>query len=158
MGRYRAAFIFLALLVLAELLLAQRADRATITGIVTDPTGNSVPNATIRIRSDDTGVETTLQTNVAGAYTSPLLVLGTYTVTVENPGFKSGVRSGIQLLGGQTYRVDMGLELGKVSEKVEVSAATEMVNTEQPDVAHTVGETYYRNLPIVMGADIRLAE
>jgi hypothetical protein len=158
MGRYRTAFIFLALLVLAELLLAQRADRAMITGIVTDPTGNSVPNATVRIRNDDTGVETTLQSNVAGAYTSPLLVLGTYTVTVESAGFKSSVRSGIQLLGGQTYRVDMGLELGTVSEKVEVSAATEMVNTEQPDVAHTVGETYYRQLPIVMGADIRLAE
>jgi hypothetical protein len=129
-----------------------------MTGIVTDPTGNSVPNATVRIRNDDTGVETTLQTNVAGAYTSPLLVLGKYTVTVESAGFKSGVRSGIQLLGGQTYRVDMALELGTVSEKVEVSAATEMVNTEQPDVAHTVGETYYRQLPIVMGADIRLAE
>src|SRR5205814_4520007 len=59
---------------------------------------------------------------------------------------------------GLSYRVDMRLELGTVSEKVEVSAATEMVNTEQPDVAHTVGETYIRDLPVVMGADIRLAE
>src|SRR5260370_25676102 len=64
----------------------------------------------------------------------------------------------MQVLGGQTYRVDLRLELGTVTEKVEVYAAAEMVSTEHPDVAHTVGEAYYRDLPVVMGADIRLAE
>ena len=151
-------FSFLALLLPAGLLLAQRADRANITGIVTDPSGNAVPNATVKIHNDDTGVVTTLQSNEAGAYTSPLLILGTYTVTGESSGFKASVRSGITLIGGQTYRVDLPLQLGSVAESVEVSAAAEMVNTEQPDVAHTVGENYYRDLPIVMGADIRLAE
>lgn len=158
MPRLRSAFRFPALFLLAGLLLAQRADRATITGIVNDPSGNSIPSATVRIRNDGTGVETTLTTNTVGAYTSPLLVLGTYTVTVEQSGFKSGVRSGVQLMGGQTYRVDLQLELGSVSERVEVSAAEQMVNTEQADVAHTVDENYYRNLPVVMGSDIRLAE
>ena len=61
-------------------LFAQRADRATITGIVNDPTGSPVASATVRIRNDDTGVETAFTTNGAGAYASPLLVLGTYTV------------------------------------------------------------------------------
>lgn len=149
---------FLALLALAGLMFAQRADRATITGVITDPSGNVIPAATVRIRSHDTNVETVLATNEAGVYTSPLLVLGTYTVSVEYSGFKTGVRSNIQLLGGQTYRVDVQMELGTVADKVEVSAAAEMVNTEQPDVAHTVGEAFYRDLPFVMGADIRLAE
>jgi hypothetical protein len=99
-----------------------------------------------------------LVTNDAGLYTSPLLVLGTYTVTVEHAGFKSGVQSSIQVQGGQTYRVDLTLQLGSISEKVEVSAEAQMVNTEQPDVANTVSELYYRDLPILMGADIRLAE
>src|SRR5215467_97987 len=146
------------LLCFAGLLFAQRADRATITGIVTDPTGNSIPNANVRIRNDNTGVETPLTTNEAGLYTSPLLTLGTYTVTVEHAGFKSSVRSRIELLGGHTYIVDARLEIGAVTEKVEVSAAGEMVNTEQPDVASTVGDKYYRDLPVVMGGDIRLAE
>ena len=137
---------------------AQRADRATITGIVTDPTGNNIPGATVQIRNQNTSVETVLTTNDAGAYTSPLLVLGIYSVTVEHAGFKSSVRSNLEVVGGQTYRVDLRLELGTVSERVEVSAAADMVNTEQPDVAHTVGESYYRDLPVVMGADIRLAE
>ena len=69
-----------------------------------------------------------------------LPVAGTYTVTVEHAGFKAAVRSRIELLGGQTYRVDARLEIGAVTEKVEVSAASEMVNTEQPDVASTVGD------------------
>lgn len=159
MQRFRGFVVSaFALLFMAGSLLGQRADRATITGFVTDPSGNSIPNAAVKIVNENTNVQTDLTTNEAGAYTSPLMVLGTYTVTVEHPGFKTGVRSGIATLGGQTYRVDIALQLGTVSEKVEVSAAAEMVNTEQPDVAHTVGEQFYRDLPVVMGADIRLAE
>ncbi len=156
--RSRIFVCVLLLTVVAGCLLAQRADRATVTGIVTDPSGNAVPGATVRIRDESTGVETNLVTNDSGAYSSPLLVLGTYSITVEHPGFKSGVRTGIQLIGGQVYRGDIQLQLGTVNETVEVSASADILNTETPDVAHTVGQEYYKDLPIVMGADIRLAE
>jgi len=158
MTTFKVVLRCFALLLAAGLLFSQRADRATITGIVTDPSGTPIAASAVRIVDNNTGVETKLETNDAGVYTSPLLVLGNYTVTVEHPGFKSGVQSAIQLMGGQTYRVDMTLQLGTISEKVEVSAEAQMVNTEQPDVANTVSELYYRDLPIVMGADIRLAE
>ena len=91
-------------------LFAQRADRATVTGIVNDPSGSPVAGATVRIRSDDTGVETVLTTNESGAYTSPLLVLGTYTVTVEHSGFKTSVRSAIGLTGGRDYRIGLSVQ------------------------------------------------
>ena len=139
-------------------LVAQRADRATITGVVLDPSGNNVPGATVKVRNDDTGVDTVLQTNQAGAYTSPLLVLGTYTVAVEMSGFRTAVRSGIRLGSGQVIRQDFTLDLGSVTEQVTVSASAELLSASQADVTHTVGENYYRNLPVVMGADIRLAE
>src|SRR5688572_25318368 len=126
----------LVFLIACGLLMAQRADRATVTGVVTDQTGANVVGATVKVRNDDTGVETALTTNDAGAYTSPLLVLGTYSVTVENPGFKSSIRSGIVLTGGQIHRIDVSLELGAVAERVEVSAQAEMLNTAQPDVTH----------------------
>src|SRR3954453_3658603 len=158
MPHSRRVFLSAALLMSMGLLFAQRADRATITGIVSDPSGTPIPGATVRIHDDSTNVETTLTSNDAGLYTSPLLTLGIYTVTVEHAGFKSTVRSKIELLGGQTYRVDARLEIGAVTERVEVSAAAEMVNTEQPDVASTVADKYYRDLPVVMGGDIRLAE
>src|SRR5262249_10130551 len=155
MPRLRGPFVFATLLLSAAFLHAQRADRVTITGIITDPTGNNIPSAAVRIHNEDTGVDTPLTTNEVGLYTSPLLVLGNYTVSAEHAGFKTVSRTNLHMIGGQTYRIDLQLELGTVSERVEVSGATEMVNTEQPDVANTVGDQYYRDLPVVMGADIR---
>src|SRR6476620_7944627 len=107
----------LAVLLLSStgVLFAQRADRATVTGVVTDPTGHSIPGASVKVTSDDTGVVTDLTTNDAGAYSSPSLVLGVYTITVESAGFKKTVRSGIRLVGGQSFRQDIALELGAVT-------------------------------------------
>jgi len=75
--------LVLAFLCFSSPLLAQRADRATISGVVTDNQGAAVPGATVTIKNEGTGVETVLTTNEAGLYTSPPLVLGTYSVTVD---------------------------------------------------------------------------
>ena len=109
-------------LLVSGALLGQRADRAIITGLVADPNGFHVAGANVTIRNEATAVDTKLVTNDAGDYTSPPLVLGTYTVRVEQRGFKEFVRSGILLQGGEVVRADAALELGAVSEKVEVSA------------------------------------
>jgi hypothetical protein len=156
--RCRLSSLLLGVAFSSTLLLAQRADRAIITGVVTDPTGSQMPGATVHIRNEATTVETVLSSNDAGAYTSPPLVLGTYTVTVENSGFKTFVRTGIILEGGQVFRQDATMELGSVNERIEVSASAETINVEQPDVSHSVNEKFYRDLPIVMAADVRLAE
>ena len=105
------------------LLFGQRADRALVTGVITDPQGQSVAGAIVKVRNDDTGVVTDLTTNEAGSYSSPSLVLGTYTITVEMTGFKSATRPSIRLIGGQTFRQDIALELGEVSEQITVSAS-----------------------------------
>jgi len=118
-------------------LLGQRADRAAITGLVTDATGASVAGAVVKVTNEGTNVEDTLTTNEAGAYSTPLLILGTYTVAVEQQGFKTFVRPGIQLLGGAVVRMGASLEVGDVTERVEVVAAAEMINTSQPEVLHT---------------------
>ncbi len=149
------SFLFL---VVAGLVFAQRADRATVTGVVTDPTGNSIAAALVKVRDDDTGVVTDLTTNGAGVYSSPSLVLGTYTISVEVAGFKTAIRYGIRLVGGQVFRQDIMMELGSLSDQVTVVASAEILNTANADVTHAVDANYYRNLPVVMGADIRLAE
>jgi acyl-coenzyme A synthetase/AMP-(fatty) acid ligase len=74
-------------------LLAQRADRATISGVVTDAQGSAVPGATVTVRNEGTGVESVRVTNEAGAYSSPPLVLGTYSVAVDLTGFNKAVTS-----------------------------------------------------------------
>ncbi len=150
--------VLLAILCLSSPLQAQRSDRAIITGVVTDPTGSSVAGATVRVRNEGTGVDTVLTTNDAGAYTTPPLVLGTYSVTVDHAGFKTAVNSGILLQGGEVVRQDLTLQVGAVTESVEVKAGAVELNVTQPDVTHTVDEKYYEDLPTVMGADVRLAE
>src|SRR4051812_37401192 len=142
----------------SSVLLSQRADRATVTGIVTDPSGHSIPGANVKVKSDDTGVNTDLTTNDSGVYSSPSLVLGVYTISVEAAGFKTTVSAPIRLVGGQVFRQDVALELGAVTDRVTVSASAEILNTTNADVTHAVDENYYRNLPVVMGGDIRLAE
>lgn len=143
---------------MAGSLSAQRADRATITGVVADPTGAFVPGAAVSVTDEGTSLVTALESNSAGAFSSPPLILGTYTVRVERAGFKIFQRSGIILSGGAIYRQDATLELGDVTETIEVIAASEMISTQQGDVTHTVDQKYYEDLPVVMGADIRLAE
>ncbi len=136
---------------------AQRADRATISGVVIDNQAAAVPGATVTIKNEDTGVETVLVTNSAGAYTSGPLVLGRYSVTVDLTGFKKMVSPGILLQGGGAIRHDVQLQVGDVAESVEVRAVQGISET-RPDVSHTVDQKYYEDLPFVTGADVRLAE
>ena len=142
----------------AGLLFGQRAGRGIITGLVTDPAGAAVPEATVTVIDEVTSFKTVVNTSGDGNYGTPLLPLGTYTVQVEKPGFKTYVRKGIMLVGGATYRQDATLELGTVTQTVEVTAASEMINVQTPDVSHTLNQRYYQDLPIVTGTDIRLAE
>jgi len=138
---------------------AQFADRAVITGVVTDASGAAVPDARVTITDEHTGVKTIVGTNGAGNYSTPPLILGTYRVEIEKQGFKVFSSAGNSLTGAQTVRIDAKLDIGATTETVKVEASTtELVNTENATVQHTVGEEYYHDLPAVMGADIRLAE
>ncbi len=149
--------VVLATVCLSVPLLAQRADRGIITGIVTDPSGSSVAGAEVKVRNEETGVETALVSNGSGAYTTPPLVLGTYSVTVDHTGFKKAVKTGIELQGAGTIRQDVTLALGAVTESVEVKAEAEL-NVTTADISHTVDERYYKDIPTITAADVRLAE
>src|SRR5579875_2993243 len=139
-------------------LFGQIADRAVITGLVTDASGAAVPGAKVTITDQDTGVQTVVATNSAGNYSTPPLILGTYTVQVEKPGFKTFVRSGIVLTGGMHHRQDASLQIGQAVPTVQVTASSQRINTETPTVSSTLGLLDYHDFPAVMGADIRLAE
>src|SRR5688572_33335915 len=118
------AGLVLSILAPATDALAQRSDRAAISGVVTDDQGAGVPGASVTIRNEATGVEVVLTTNDSGAYASPPLVLGRYSVTVDLTGFKKMVSSGILLQGGDTIRQDIALQVGDLAESVEVRGAT----------------------------------
>src|SRR5882757_2171329 len=147
-------FLFLSVLVAfsGSNVYAQQADRAVITGIVTDSSGAPVPDAKVTITSQDTGSKTIVGTNSAGNYSTPPLTLGTYTLEVEKDGFKLASSHGIVVTGAQTYRQDVQLQLGSVTQSVTVEGGAEQLNTENATVSHTIGEAYYRDLPAAMGS------
>src|ERR1700733_11740937 len=81
-------------------------DRGTITGTVTDPANAVVPNASIQIRNQDTGVKLDAGASSTGNYTLANVPVGTYELTVTASGFKKYVRPGIMVDVGGTVRVD----------------------------------------------------
>ncbi|HEX6803058.1 MAG TPA: TonB-dependent receptor [Terriglobales bacterium] len=152
------SLLFAVVVFSGQSLYAQFADRIVITGVVTDASGAAIPDAKVTITDEKTGVKTAVGTNSAGNYSTPPLILGTYRVDVEKEGFKVYSQTGITATGGTNVRVDAKLDVGATTQTVEVTAGLEQLNTENPTVSHTVGQAYYKELPQVMGADIRLAE
>ena len=145
------------ILALAGLLFGQGQDRGVITGLVTDKSGSAVPQATVTVIDEATGDKIVVDTSSAGNFTTPPLILGNYKVQVEKSGFKMFVATGVAVATG-TVRLDAALDVGSVTETVEVQASSLEVNVSNPEVTQVLSEKYYRDLPVVMGADIRLAE
>src|SRR5438876_967182 len=98
-------------------------ENASLTGLITDSTAAIVRGASVTARNSATNVVSTVQTDAAGYFLFPSLPIGEYTVSVEFPGFKKPVRSGIVLEVGQRGRSDFTLEVGAVTDFVEVQAA-----------------------------------
>jgi hypothetical protein len=149
--------ICVSLFALAAQLFGQGQDRGVITGLVTDKTGSSVAQAKVTVTNQATGDKVTVDTSSAGNYTTPPLIVGNYKVEVEKAGFKTFVGQNV-MVGTATLRLDAALDVGNVTETVEVQASPVEINVSNPEVTQVLGEKYYKDLPVVMGADIRLAE
>jgi Carboxypeptidase regulatory-like domain len=122
--------------------------QGTIVGHVTDPTGAVVPGAKITVKDLSTGLAHTFQTNASGDYTVPDLNPGNYSVTADATGFSQQTTS-LTLEVEQTLRQDFKLALGNVSSTVQVSAATQMLHTDDTTVGQVLQADTIQNLPIV---------
>jgi hypothetical protein len=120
---------FAVLLIFAGVAIAQTTS-ATIVGRVVDPSRAPVGNASIRVRDVNTNEVRTAQSAAEGEYTISNLPPGTYEVRIEKPGFKEVRESDLQLQVAQTARLDVQLEVGAVSQSVEVVASVPLLNTE----------------------------
>ena len=109
---------------------AQEMRTATLVGNVTDPSGAAVPNAEVNVVNVQTQVATHGQTTGDGNYYIPQLIIGQYQVTVEAQGFMKFVRSGLTLEAGATVRIDVKLQVGAITQEVEVTAATPLLATD----------------------------
>ena len=120
----------------------------TITGIVTDPSGARVPNATITATNEGNGVSQSTTTTADGIYNLPYLPPGTYTITVEAGGFAKATEAGVLLDVSMVQRVNTTLKPGSAQEIVSVSSAAPLLQTEGAEVSQTFDAQTVRELPI----------
>ncbi len=140
------ACLFLLALMLATSVSAQTLGQ--ITGHVSDASGASIPQATINlINADTNGVRTTTSTD-AGDYSFPSVPPAVYNVRVEHPGFKAELSNGVTVEVQQSVRLDFTLQVGQLSESVEVSAAADMLQSENSTVGTVIGNKPIEELPL----------
>ena len=122
-----------------------------IVGTVTDPSGASVPNATVVLRNTGTDAHRTAQTNTQGEYSFTILDAGNYQITVESAGFTRAEFKDIALLARETKRIDAGLVLGSEVQTVEVSGASnDVITTDTSTLATTKTTVELVNLPVAI--------
>jgi hypothetical protein len=125
-----------------------QATEGSILGILRDPSGAVINHAQVRVTSVDTGVVRTTETNETGEYVVSNLPLGSYTVSVEAPGFKRSVQPPVSLTVKARIRVDMTLEVGAAAQTVEVSAAAPLIKTETAEVGGVVSRDLLQDAPV----------
>ena len=121
---------------------------ASISGVVTDPSGASVPSASVTARNLETAVSRTALTDSSGRYLILALPVGLYEVRVSKSGFQESTHTGIQLNVGQEASIDVRLELSAVKAAVSVSEDAPIVNTSTSDISGLVGAKEIKQLPL----------
>src|SRR5437016_10490950 len=144
--------VFLALS--ASILLAQ-SERGNITGVVSDSSGAAVPGAEVVIthRATNSVVKTT--TTTAGEYNAPALNPGEYTVEISATGFRRFSQRNVIVSAASAVRVDAQLQVGAVSESVEVVGTAAQVQMDNAKVTTSVNSVLVDSLPLVVGGGMR---
>ncbi|HSH15692.1 MAG TPA: carboxypeptidase-like regulatory domain-containing protein, partial [Verrucomicrobiae bacterium] len=128
--------------------LSAQAITQQIQGLVTDTTGAVIPGATVTITNVNTQISQTRTTNETGNYSFPQVQVGNYSIRCEMQGFKADVVPNQRVETGAQVRRDFRLEVGEVTETVEVSAAAVTLNTENAVVGGVVENKRIIELPL----------
>jgi hypothetical protein len=128
---------------------AQGSSTSSLSGSVVDADGGAIPGATVIVKNNATGVTIEAVSNSAGQFSFPGLNAGTYTVTVSLAGFKTFVANEVRVVSSTPASVMAKLEIGALSETIEVRAASELVQTQSSTVASTLTTEQLTELPLV---------
>ncbi len=120
----------------------------TIAGVVHDPTGATVSDATVTVKQIETGTTRTLTTDSEGRFFAPSVPVGPYTVEVQHEGFAAQKQTGITLTVGQSFQLNFVLSVAAVEQAVEVDASDPGVNTTTQQTAGLVDERQVKELPL----------
>ncbi len=139
------ACLFLCLCAVAA---SAQLNTATIAGTVSDPSGAAIPEARVAAVNAGTNIEYRGVTGAEGLYVIPNLPVGEYAVRAERDGFKTETRTGMRLAVDQRARVDFQMQVGSVSESVEVTSQVAQVDVESAAVGQVIGNKRVVDLPL----------
>ena len=144
---FRFAVLPAVLLWLAASLFAQ-GERGAITGLVTDASGAAVPHVDVTVTEKQTGVESKAVTNELGLYRIPYLPPGTYRVSATASGFKTEVMEPVDVPVATVVTANLKLEVGAVSQSLEVSAEATHLETASSELGYSVSAADFHAWPI----------
>ena len=127
---------------------AQAVAVAQVGGAITDSTGGALPNAEVSLIETGKALAHSTVSDSSGQYILPNLPVGPYRMEVKANGFKNYVQSGIVLQVNNNIQINVTMEVGSLSEKVEVSATGSLVETKENSVAHVIDEQRINELPL----------
>jgi hypothetical protein len=123
-------------------------ETGSITGQVVDPTGAAIPTAQITVTNEATTATFSTGSDATGFYRFPQLSPGTYTVTVTAPGFTTLVRRSTVVRVNDRLRIDLGLQVGAVSEQLTVEGVTPLLQTEDATAGQVIENQKITELPL----------
>ncbi len=138
------------LAVLAALTLSSAWGQATaqLTGTITDRSGALVADAEVTLTGVGTGVERKARSNETGGYTIPFLAPGDYRLVVQKQGFRQASREGVRLEVNQVARLDFSLDVGQVTETVEVTGAAPLLESDTSAIGQVIETKAIVDLPL----------
>ena len=127
-----------------------RAQTATgeVNGTVTDTSGASVPGAIVKLTNQATSIETTRSTNDSGAFVFVNVQPGPYVVRASHPGFKETEIRAVEVGVNQAAKLNIKLDVGGVSETVEVAATAALIQTTTTELGTIIPEKVVNDLPL----------
>lgn len=145
LSRFVAACLLLS--VLSYPFLAQTPS-GEISGAVIDPAGSVVAGVRVTLTNPATNAVREAQTNDSGLYAFPALPPGTYTLRVERQGFRAVERKNIEVLVGSANRIDLNLEVGEVSNVVEIAGGAPVLQSENASIGTVIENRSIVELPL----------
>jgi hypothetical protein len=136
------------LLCLPSTICAQAVAVAQVSGSVLDPTGKAIVGAQVTMTDTEKGQLRTAVSDSAGSYTLPSLPVGPYRLEVQAPGFKDYVQSGLVLQVGNNIQINVAMQVGSVSERIEINAAANQVETRENSISVVIDAHRISELPL----------
>ena len=129
-------------------LAAAQSGTATLQGKVIDTQKMALPGANVTLANPATGFSRTMQSDASGTFAFPGVPPGTYALTVEMQGFKTSVVDKVALQVDTTTELSIDLQIGSLSESVQVSADAPVINSSDASIGNVISGNQIRALPL----------